>query len=192
MTSICLKNAKNLIDLRLTVNREMVFGLIISLPKLQRLAIQSYEPKTLYAYIISPSHLISLKYLKLDCMNLDERVELLYIVSVLKSASNLVELVIQSYNYGGEREPNQPEEFECNSCCLNQLQTVNIKVGSSFKYAMSLIQFILANSSSLKTLTFNVYVGYQKLDAPLLLRIAQNLLRMKRASQKADVKFLHR
>jgi hypothetical protein len=32
-----------------------------------------------------------------------------------------------------------------------------------------LIQFILANSSSLKTLTFNVYVGYEELDAPLLL-----------------------
>jgi hypothetical protein len=49
----------------------------------------------LYADIISPSHLISLKYLKFDCVNLDEREELLYIISVLKSASNLVELVIQ-------------------------------------------------------------------------------------------------
>ncbi|WJX63207.1 hypothetical protein P8452_48124 [Trifolium repens] len=93
----------------------------------KRLTIQSSELKMLYADIISPSHLISLKYLKFDCVNLDEREELLYIISVLKSASNLVELVIQSYNYGGEREPNQPEEFECNSCCLNQLQTVNIK-----------------------------------------------------------------
>jgi hypothetical protein len=57
---------------------------------------------------------------------------------------------------------------------------------------MSLIQFILANSSSLKTLTFNVYVDYEELDAPLLLRISQDLLRMKRASQKADIKFLRR
>jgi hypothetical protein len=45
MTSICLKNAKNLIDLRLTVNREMVSGLIKSLPKIQRLTIQSSELK---------------------------------------------------------------------------------------------------------------------------------------------------
>jgi hypothetical protein len=45
MTSICLKNANNLIDLRLTVNREKVSGLIKSLPKIQRLTIQSYEPE---------------------------------------------------------------------------------------------------------------------------------------------------
>jgi len=49
----------------------------------------------LYAGIIHPSQLISLRYLKLDHVNLDERGELLYIVSVLKSASNLVELVLE-------------------------------------------------------------------------------------------------
>ncbi|WJX57886.1 hypothetical protein P8452_43398 [Trifolium repens] len=77
---------------------ESVSGLIKSLPNIQRLTLESYRDKTLYADIISPSHLISLKYLKLDCVNLDERGELLYIVSVLKSASNLVELVILSNN----------------------------------------------------------------------------------------------
>jgi hypothetical protein len=49
----------------------------------------------LYAGNIYPSELISLRYLKLDHVNLDERRELLYIVRVLKSASNLVELAIE-------------------------------------------------------------------------------------------------
>jgi hypothetical protein len=53
-----------------------------------------------------------------------------------------------------------------------------------------LIQFILANSTSLKTLTFRVG-DRKKLSATTLLRISQDLLLMKRASQSAQVKFLH-
>jgi hypothetical protein len=45
MKSICLKNAKNLVDLSLTVNRERVAGFIKSLPKIQRLAIESDSNK---------------------------------------------------------------------------------------------------------------------------------------------------
>jgi hypothetical protein len=63
---------------------------------------------------------------------------------------------------------------------------VNIRVGTSLKYAMRLIQFILANFSSLKTLTFEVG---KKLDAAVLLGISQDLLRMERASQTARVEF---
>jgi hypothetical protein len=63
---------------------------------------------------------------------------------------------------------------------------VNIRVGTSLKYAMRLIQFILANFSSLKTLTFEVG---KKLDAAVLLGISQDLLRMERASQRARVEF---
>ncbi|PNX87349.1 hypothetical protein L195_g043437, partial [Trifolium pratense] len=51
--------------------------------------------------------------------------------SVLKSASDLVELDIQSCYDGGEQEPDRPEELECSSCYLSQLQTVNISVGTS-------------------------------------------------------------
>lgn len=43
--SVCLKNAKNLIDLSLTVNQDRVSGLIKSLPKIQRLHIQSFGYK---------------------------------------------------------------------------------------------------------------------------------------------------
>jgi hypothetical protein len=45
MTSICLKKAKNLIDLQLTVNQESVSGLIKSLPNIQRLFLESYCDK---------------------------------------------------------------------------------------------------------------------------------------------------
>ncbi|KAK2375987.1 pectinesterase/pectinesterase inhibitor [Trifolium repens] len=180
MKSICLKKANNLIDLRLTVNQESVSGLIKSLPNIQRLTLESYRDKTLYADIISPSHLISLKYLELDCVNLDERGELLYIVSVLKGASNLVELVIESNNGNGEQEPDQLEELEHNSCCFSQLLTVNIRVGTTdFKHAMSLIRFILANSSSLKTLAFKVDFGHEKLDPAVEFSISRNLLGLK-------------
>ncbi|KAK2451709.1 F-box/FBD/LRR-repeat protein [Trifolium repens] len=185
--SVCLKKAKNLIDLRITIYLERVSDLIKSLPKIQRLTIGLYYSK-LYPDVIPPTQLISLKYLKLFNVNLNER-EVLYIVNVLKSASDLVELDIESRYYVGkhEQDQDQPEEFECNSCCLSQLQTVNIRVGTSLKYAMRLIQFILANFSSLKTLTFEVG---KKLDAAVLLGISQDLLRMERASQRARVEFL--
>jgi hypothetical protein len=88
--------------------------------------------------------------------------------------------------------PDRSEELECSSCCLNQLQTVNICIcGNSRQHAMSLIRFILANSTSLKTLTFEVRFGSQELDAPMLLSISQDLLLMKRVSQSAQVKFIH-
>ncbi|GAU51734.1 hypothetical protein TSUD_243550 [Trifolium subterraneum] len=192
--SICLEKAKNLIELRLMVNHERVSGLIKSLPKIQRLTLESYVSgdKTFYADIISPSQLISLKYMKLEGVNLAERGELLYIVRVLKSASNLVELVIQSYSDNCEQEPYQLEELGCNSCCFSQLQTVNINVGSdNFKHAMSLMRFILANSSSLKTLAFKVHFG-DKLDPVALLSISRDLLLMERASQRARIEFTHR
>jgi hypothetical protein len=55
---------------------------------------------------------------------------------------------------------------------------------------MRLIQFILANSTSLKTLTFRVG-GRKKLSAVMLLKLSQDLLLMKRASESAQVKLLH-
>ncbi|XP_004490303.1 F-box/FBD/LRR-repeat protein At1g13570-like [Cicer arietinum] len=191
MKPICLEKVKNLIDLTLTISRECSSGLIKSLPKIQRLAVQSCYQKRQYADIISPTQLISLTHLKFGAVNFDERTKLLYIVSVLKSASNLVELIIESNYHNGEPEPDQPEELQCNSCCLSQLQTANIKVGSTFKHALSLIRFILANASSLKTLTFSVDFDYKKVDAPLMFRISQDLLWMKRASQRARVEFLY-
>lgn len=51
-----------------------------------------------HADIFPLSQLINLKYLSLDDVNLDKREELLYIVSVLKSASNLVEFDIAVNN----------------------------------------------------------------------------------------------
>jgi hypothetical protein len=101
--------------------------------------------------------------------------------------------MIQSYGHvditqGSDRS----EELECSSCCLNQLKTVNINIrATSHQHAMSLIQFILANSTSLKTLTFDVLLDSQDLDAPMLLSILEDLLLMKRASQSAQVKFIH-
>jgi hypothetical protein len=84
------------------------------------------------------------------------------------------------------------EELERNSCCFGQLQTVNIKVGSAnFKHAMSLIRFILAKSSSLKTLAFKVDFGHEKLDPFVLLSISQDLLLMERASERARIEFTH-
>jgi hypothetical protein len=83
------------------------------------------------------------------------------------------------------------EELECSSCCLNQLKTVNITIcATSYQHAMSLIRFIVANSTSLKTLTFDV-LDSQELDAPVLSSISQDLLLMKRASPRAEVRFIH-
>jgi hypothetical protein len=56
---------------------------------------------------------------------------------------------------------------------------------------MSLIEFILANSASLEALTFKVGRQYPKLDAPILLSISEELLWMRRASQRAHVMFYY-
>jgi hypothetical protein len=160
----------------------------------------------------------SIKYLKLRDVKLNERGELLYIVSVLKSAPRLVELVIevnmntyaslllsycciltlmffmiQSYSHVDiTQAPVRLEELERSSCCLNQLQNVNIYIrNTSHQHAMSLIRFILANATLLKLLTFKFSPGTPKLDAPVLLSISQDLLLMKRVSQSAQVKFIH-
>jgi hypothetical protein len=85
------------------------------------------------------------------------------------------------------------EELERNCYCFSQLQTVSIRVGTTdFKHAMSLTRFILANSSSLKTLAFKVDFGREKLDPAVLLSISRNLLLMERASQRARLEFTHR
>ncbi|WJX57884.1 hypothetical protein P8452_43396 [Trifolium repens] len=127
-------------------SQESVSGLIKSLPNIQRLFLESCCNKTLYADIISPSHLISLKYLKIDCVNLDERGELLYIVSILKSASNLVELFIESNNGKGEQESAQLEELERNCYCFSQLQTLPFQ---SHKRALQQRHWMISSHSQL-------------------------------------------
>ncbi|XP_045819033.1 F-box/FBD/LRR-repeat protein At1g13570-like [Trifolium pratense] len=190
--SICLEKANSLIDLTLIVYRDGVSGLNNILPKVQRLTM-GLDSKMLYADVIHPTPLICLKYLKLSTVNLEQREELLHIVSVLKSASNLVELVMETCcdkDYKTE-VPDHAEELDCSSYCLNQLLTVNIKVKTNFKHVMSLIRFILANSSSLKTLTLDIDLGYKKSDVPILFGISRDLLWMERASQRAHVEVLH-
>jgi len=100
--------------------------------------------------------------------------------------------IIQCNNYGDiTQAPDHSEELECSSHCLDRLKIVNINVISSSQHAMSLIRFILANSTSLETLTYKVGFGYRKLDAVMLSSISEELLWMKRATQSAHVKFLH-
>lgn len=69
--------------------------------------------------------------------------------------------------------PDPSEELECSNCCLSQLEKMNVKVGTSIKHVMSLVRFILANSSSLKTLTFEVCFGSEKSDVPIISSICK-------------------
>jgi hypothetical protein len=99
--------------------------------------------------------------------------------------------MIQSFNLLCITQvPDRSEELECSRCCLHRLQTVNIYIVYCTQHAMSLIRFILANSTSLETLTFKVGFDSEKLDAPILASISQDLLWMERASPRAHVKFL--
>lgn len=140
----------------------------------------------------------------------------MYIVSVLKSAPRLIELtirqvmnipmllglfliivyfdtsifILQSDNNVDTTQvsDHSEDQLECSSWGGLKLQTVNIDVEARSQHAMSLIKFILANSPLLKTLTFNY--SSEKSDAAMLFRISQDLLLMKRASPRAQVKFL--
>ncbi|CAL5193409.1 unnamed protein product [Lathyrus oleraceus] len=191
--SICLKKAKNLVDFTLDANYNSLSGLIKSLPKIKRFSMLRGK-KIPLADIIPPTLLTSsfssLEYLKLDEFNLKERGELLYIVSVLKSAPRLIELTIRQSdnNVDTIQVLDHSEELECSSWGGLKLQTVNIEVEARSQHAMSLIKLILANSPLLKTLTFNY--SSEKLGAVMLFRISQDLLLMKRASPRAQVKFL--
>lgn len=86
--------------------------------------------------------------------------------------------------------PDPSEKLECSVCCLSELQEVNIRVRRKSKHAMSLARFILANSSSLKSLTIRLPFGIES-DALILSSISRDLLRMERASQKAQVELTH-
>ncbi|XP_058780800.1 F-box/FBD/LRR-repeat protein At1g13570-like [Vicia villosa] len=187
--SICLKKAENLIDFTLEASRFGLFGSIKSLPNVKMVGCNKYS----YADIIPPTCLVSslnsLEYLNLGVVNLNETRELLHIVRVLKSAPSLVKLVIQSYSFAKATQVlDHSEELECRSCCL-KLQIVDISIRANSQHAVSLIQFILANSPLLKTLTFNC--NFIKLDAIELHRISKDLLWMERASPRARVKFLN-
>ncbi|CAK8543177.1 unnamed protein product [Lathyrus sativus] len=183
--SICLEKANNLIDFSLTTYEGRCF--IKSLPKIKRFSLTNCEK---YEDIIPPmlraSSFSSLEYLKLDGLNLKERGQLLHIVSILKSAPKLIELDMEIYDdVNTTQMTDHSKELECCSFCP-KLQTVKINGGSS-QHAMSLIKFILANSPSLKSLTFSCI--FINLDAPMLLKISQDLLLMERASPRARVSF---
>ncbi|XP_058759747.1 F-box/FBD/LRR-repeat protein At1g13570-like [Vicia villosa] len=187
-------SSSTLTHLTVSIEENCIFRFNRSLPILQRLDVELVCEQMLYAHanIFPLSQLINLKYLSLDYVILDERKELLYIISILKSASNLVEIVIQTYyGIGYENQaPDPSEKLECSCCCLSKLGEVKIVVRSRSQHALSLARFILANSSSLKTLTFELPYEMQS-DARIMLNISQDLLLMERASQKAQVKLTH-
>ncbi|XP_058756664.1 F-box/FBD/LRR-repeat protein At1g13570-like isoform X1 [Vicia villosa] len=204
MKSISLEKATNLVDFTLDVNGIRVYGLIKSLPKIKRLSVRKsmYGKKEKYPYAdIIPLTLLassfnSLEYLQLHDMSLNEKGELLYVVSVLKSAPRLTEFAIyQSCNnddtsdYFEELQECWWLRLELEEYCWLGLQIVDIYLGGSPHHAMSLTQFILLNSPLLETLTFNYC--YKELDAPMLLKISQELLLMERVSPKAQVEFNH-
>ncbi|RDX84109.1 F-box/FBD/LRR-repeat protein, partial [Mucuna pruriens] len=83
------------------------------------------------------------------------------------------------------------KEFGCNESCFSRLQIVNITVKTAYKNALNLIRFVLAKSSSLKILTFNVGFGLNQSGVPILLSTSRDLLRMRRASPTAVVKFFY-
>ncbi|XP_058740184.1 F-box/FBD/LRR-repeat protein At1g13570-like [Vicia villosa] len=188
--SICLQKSNNLIDFTLTASLSRV--VIKSLPKIKRFSLDGWgQHEDIIPATLLTSSLSSLEYLKLDGLKFNERGELLHIVSILRSASSLVKLNIQIFSdVNTTQMMEHSKELECCGCCP-KLQTVIISVRAyPRQYTLSLVKFILANSPSLKSLTF--YFGsYAKVDAPEFLKCSQVLLHMKRASPRAQVNLLH-
>ncbi|XP_058756667.1 F-box/FBD/LRR-repeat protein At1g13570-like [Vicia villosa] len=202
--SICLKEAKNLIDFTLKAYRTR--SLIKTLPNIKKFSLGKLIEQYPYAGIplnpvippyadIPPTLLTSsfssLEYLKLEDFNFNDKEDILYVVSVLKSAPRLIELIIkQRFSKVDTTQVfDLSKELKSLSCCL-KLQTVKVYTGDCSQYAMSLIKSILANSPLLKILTF-YFCSYDRLDSRMLLKISQDLLMMKRASTGAQVNFLH-
>ncbi|KAK7283803.1 hypothetical protein RIF29_13549 [Crotalaria pallida] len=132
----------NLIDLTLNLERIGVSDLIQGLPKIQRLCLGEDYIKVLSRGVIPQTlqkSINSIKSLELDGVDFNQPRHLLFIVSLLlKSSSNLVELVINGVRWGsrGVVPPLQDNlrAIDCNSCCLSQLKKVNITVTTVFEH----------------------------------------------------------
>ncbi|KAK7283804.1 hypothetical protein RIF29_13550 [Crotalaria pallida] len=170
--SICFKKAKNLTDLTLQIESGAGF-----IPQLLQ------------------DSITSLKYLELDGVDFNKPKMLLFMAALLKSSPNLVELDIRSggsLGWSVAPLPNHQRAVDCyNSFCLSQLQKVNITVRTANEHALDLTRFLLANSPSLEILTFEVWPWLGRKHYEKLLTISQDLLRLGRASPRAEVKFLY-
>ncbi|TKY69461.1 F-box/FBD/LRR-repeat protein [Spatholobus suberectus] len=162
--SICFKQAQKLLFLKLhadgpgdNIERAWASDLLKDLPKLERLSLGTGYIKILSAGINLQVLLKAVKYLKLNGVNFNEARELLFIISLLESSSNLEKLVTKSNNKAAGPQMIM-KEFGFNDCCFSQLQIVHIKVKTDYKHALNLIRFVLAKSSSLKILTFKGWV----------------------------------
>ncbi|XP_029125665.1 F-box/FBD/LRR-repeat protein At1g13570 [Cajanus cajan] len=197
--SISLKHKHNLIELILSANTLVnnveggwVCDLLKGLLKIERLCLGRGYFKIFSA--INPPVLLrsfnTLKYLELGDVNFDKVEERLFVISLLQSSPNLEELVIES-----KRDAVEPQviskEFESIDCCFSRLQIVKLEVETEYKHALNLIRLVLAKASSLKVLSFKVGFGLSRSEAPILLGISRDLLRMKRASTAVEVIFFY-
>ncbi|KAK7405859.1 hypothetical protein VNO78_07469 [Psophocarpus tetragonolobus] len=165
-----------------------VSDLMKDLTKIERLCLGGGYIKILSAINQRMLHksVDTLRFLKLDGVHF-EKDELLFIISLLESSPNLKELDIESYSYS--KVPQMIlKEFDC---CLSRLQIVKITVKVVNKNVLNLIQFVHAKFSSLKILNLRVGLGLNQSNALTLLSISSDLLQMKRASPRVEVRFLY-
>ncbi|KAK7309923.1 hypothetical protein RJT34_07053 [Clitoria ternatea] len=201
--SVCSERVNNLHDLKLIAKKPWdnsqsgrISYLIKGMPNIENICLGPGYIKIFSIGCIPPQmRQISsncLKHLALKGVNLNEARELLWITSLLKSSPNLKELFIKCDSQAMPLVEQQQIVLEsnCNRYYLNQLQIVRIIVKSVDKNELNMVRFLLANSSSLKILMFKVCC-LKKSDAAAVLKLSRELLQMKRASQRAEVKLLY-
>ncbi|XP_020224243.1 F-box/FBD/LRR-repeat protein At1g13570 [Cajanus cajan] len=196
--SICLENAKNLTDLALLADRpgdnferDTISNLIKGLSKIKSICLgEGYFkifsigfPKRLQG------SLNCLKHVELYGVDFTETRELLFVISLLKSSPNIEKLLIESHSNNLDLGLQHTlDESIYDRCCFTQLLTVNIIVKNACNSTLKFIKFLLANSSSLEILSFNVDLGK---DHYLVPHISRDLQQMERASQRAEVEFIY-
>nr|KYP35640.1 hypothetical protein KK1_043316 [Cajanus cajan] len=144
---------------------------------------------------ISLKHKHNLIELILSANTLVNNVEGGWVCDLLKGLLKIERLCLGRGYFKSKRDAVEPQviskEFESIDCCFSRLQIVKLEVETEYKHALNLIRLVLAKASSLKVLSFKVGFGLSRSEAPILLGISRDLLRMKRASTAVEVIFFY-
>ncbi|KAI9105031.1 hypothetical protein K1719_022747 [Acacia pycnantha] len=200
--SVCFEESKNLMHLKISLIRCVesiergrktnLVNMFSSLLKIKKLCLEKGYIQYLSAGSVPyklPKMIYSLTHLKFSGISFSALREIDLLRCFLKSVPNLEELKVMILDH----QPNLRRYlwlwFGFGDHSLPQLRTVTIEVYIIFEMALDLVECLLAVSPSLETLTFKIHQVEQP-DPIKLLEVSRTLLQMRRASPKAEVKFI--
>ncbi|KAL2349057.1 hypothetical protein Fmac_003057 [Flemingia macrophylla] len=194
--SICLKKAENLTHLALLAdvlgnNFETDSNLIKGLSIIKSIYLGEGYIKMFS--IDFPERLQGslncLKNVELYGVDFTQTRELLFVIALLESSPNLEKLLIESHSNNMDLGVSHTLDVsKYDHCRFNGLLTVNIIVKNVCNSTLNFIRILLAKSTSLEVLSFNIDLGRGHYLIPYISRVLQQT---ERASQRVEVEFIY-